>query len=690
MFKKIFLFIFLCTMHCALSTISLAQKGSNCPEDLVPKYNSESKTWGFADLFGHWVINPIYTKVTPYIENKAVIQKGSKYGVIDCEGNVILHAEYDKLSNFRNGKIWARKNGFWSLLNEKGVVLIAPTLTEINPITDTELSWVKKDGVWGLISEEKGNLICRPQFKVAQVMSENATLVQLTDLYGVVNHVDCGFLLPMNIAKVKKVALHIIIFQQNNKWGIFNEQGKISANAIYDTLSLKYTDILLFKKDNKYGLINLNGKELTDASFDEIDDFSEGLFKVKQKGKYGYINRFGKFHTKAHFEEASSFKKMQAIVKKDNKYGILDLKNKFTLNNDYSFIGRNKNADYYYVKAKDAGAQKEKFYLYGRDMKKITETSFDTLYASDSISFIRIKNDNKISFFSLPLKGLSFAGNYEDAMPFKNGFAFIKQNGKWGVVNEKGKEILPAAYDEVDYEWFQKALMFSTKKDGKLGVTDATGKIIVPNEYEVIATALPNYLKVKKAGKWGVIRTTGGMPVVDFLYDHISNKTENPAVPDWPAIVQKKDKFGLINEKGEEIYEVKAHDIQYVGENLYGVKEKKQYGILNSKCSNQYEAAYDEISIYGNGVAAARKGNKWGYINKTGQEELKFIYEDAGRFINYVAAVKLNGKWGIIDPNGKFLTQPEYDDYKISSDGLKRNLYEGGKEYVILDNGTVR
>ncbi|MFL5729537.1 MAG: WG repeat-containing protein, partial [Cytophagaceae bacterium] len=106
--------------------------------------------------------------------------------------------------------------------------------------------------------------------------------------------------------------------------------------------------------------------------------------------------------------------------------------------------------------------------------------------------------------------------------------------------------------------------------------------------------------------------------------------------------------------------------------------------------NNQYDASYDEIRMYGNGVAAARKGSKWGYINKTGTEELKFLYEDAGQFINHVAAVKSNGKWGIIDPNGKFLTQPEYDDYKISADGQKRSLFKGGKEYTVLDNGTVK
>jgi hypothetical protein len=690
MFKKYSLYILLSTMHWALCTSSFAQKGSNCPEDLMPKYDKESKSWGYSDIFGHWVINPFYTKVTPYIENKAVVQKGAKYGVIDCEGNVILHVEYDKLTNFRNGKIWAKKAGLWSLLNEKGAVLVAPTFTEINPIANTELAWVKKDNVWGLINEEKGNFICKPQYKVAQLMSENATLVQLTDLFGVVNHVDCGYLLPMNISKVKKVALHIIIFQQNGKWGIFNEQGKISANAIYDSLSLKYTDILIFKKDGAYGLINLNGKELTDASYEEIDDFSEGLFLMKQKGKYGYINRFGKYHTKAIFEYASSFRRSQAIAKKDGKYGIIDLKNKFIMNNEYSFIGRNKNVDYYYIKMKDAAGQKQKFYLFGRDMKKITDTGFDSLYVSDSISFTRVLNDNKVSFYNIPQKGLTFAGSFDEATAFKHGVAFVKQNGKWGVVNEKGKEILPAIYDQVDYEWYQKTLMFSIKKDGKLGIADISGKIIIANEYEAIATALPNYLKVKKDGKWGVIKSTDGTTVVDFLYDHISNKTDNPTVPDWPAIVEKKGKYGMMNDKGEEIYEAKAHDIRYVGEGLYAVKEKKMYGILNAKCSNPYEADYDEIKLYGNGVAPARKGKKWGYINKAGQKELEFLYEDAGQYINYVAAVKMNGKWGVIDPNGKFLTPAEYDEYKISADGQKRSLFKDGKEYTIPDNGKVK
>jgi hypothetical protein len=668
----------------------LAQKGSNCPDDLVPKYSKTSKMWGFSDLFGQWVINPIYSKVSPYVENMAVVQKGSKFGVIDCEGNVILHVEYDRLTNFRNGKIWVRKNGFWSLLNTKGQTLVQPEYVEINPIAMTELTWVKsKQNLWGLFNEEKGTFICRPEFKLAQIMSENATLVQIVDLYGVINHVNCNYLLPLNISKVKKVAPHIIIYQSFGKWGIFNEQGKIAANAIYDTIQVKFNDILMFKKDGLYGLIALNGKELAKAQFEEIADFSDGFFRVKQKGKYGYSSKFGKVYIKPSYEDASSFQKLQAIVKQDNKYGIIDVRNKFILAPTYSFIDRDKAAHYYRVMEKDPADQKEKLFLYGLDMKKLSSKGYDTVYVSDLVNLVRVKSEGRVNFFSIADKKNSITGDFEDAKAFKNGYAFVRMNGKWGAIDENGKQLVGYNYDSLQYEWFQKTLVFRSFLNGKVGILDLTGKEIIPNEFEVIATSLPNYLKVKKNGKWGVIRTTGGEPLVNFLYDHISNKLDDPIAPEWPAIFQKKEKFGLMNEKGVEIYEAKAIVIDYVGEGMYAVKEKKTFGVLNSNASNEYSPQYDQIEVYGNGLAAVRKGSKWGYINKTGTEAVKLQYEEAGQFINYIAAVKVDGKWGVIDPNGKLLIAPEFSEYKLLQDG-SRKLYKDGKEFTLNNNGTVR
>src|SRR5690606_2174008 len=134
-------------------------------------------------------------------------------------------------------------------------------------------------------------------------------------------------------------------------------------------------------------------------------------------------------------------------------------------------------------------------------------------------------------------------------------------------------------------------------------------------EYDLVATAPTQWLKVRKDGKYGVMKTDGA-PVAEIVYDFISNSVESPGVAEWPAIVVKKEKYGLLNEKGEEIYPPKAVKIEFLGEGFYAVKEKKLYGLMNSKGSNSYDPKYEAIREFGNGLAAVQKNGKWGYITK--------------------------------------------------------------------------
>ncbi|MBC7486644.1 MAG: WG repeat-containing protein, partial [Cytophagaceae bacterium] len=97
-----------------------AQLIKSCPDELVPRYDKDKRMWGYSDLFGIMLLEPIYTKVSPFRQNLAVVQKGDLSGVINCDGMVILPLQYEKLTDYRNGKIWALKGGLWGLLDEKG------------------------------------------------------------------------------------------------------------------------------------------------------------------------------------------------------------------------------------------------------------------------------------------------------------------------------------------------------------------------------------------------------------------------------------------------------------------------------------------------------------------------------------------------------------------------------------------
>ena len=637
--------------------------------------------WGYTNLFGQWVINPIYTKVTPYIENKAVVQKGLSYGVIDCDGNVILHCDYEGLTSFRNGKIWAKKNGLWSLINEKGAILLPSEYTDINPIALTELSWIRKEGLWGLYDEAKGKFICKPQFKIAQVMSENATLVQITEPLGVINHVNCNYLLPLNLTRVKKIGLHDIIFLQNGKWGIFNEWGKIVTNAEYDTIYVKYEDVLEMKKEGKYGLLSIRGKELLEPIYDTLGDFSDGFFLLVKDGKYGYSNRLGKIYIKPQYDFGEEFRDDKAIVKKNAKWGVVDYTNKFVLQPQYASVRWNK---YFYV----VGQDNKEFIYDSKLQKKITDIGFDSVYVSDSSNHVRVIVNNKVKFYNIIKKDYTFPNEYEDASAFEYGYAFVKENSKWGVINEEGKIVVAPSYDKISFEKLTSRIVFRTQLNSKFGITDINGKVILPCEYELITNAPPNFFKVKKDGKYGVYKTNGAV-VKEPVYDHVTNKVEDPTIPVWPAIVSLKGKYGIINEKGEEVYLVKAAEIESLGGDLFAVKEKKDYLIFNAASGTLSDQKYDEVKKFGNNLAPVRKGNKWEYANAKGEEAFKFNYEEAYPFYEGYAVVKADGKYGVIGVSGKYISKPEYDKFDELPDST-RYLWKEGKKYKVRENGTVR
>jgi hypothetical protein len=300
---------------------------------------------------------------------------------------------------------------------------------------------------------------------------------------------------------------------------------------------------------------------------------------------------------------------------------------------------------------------------------------------------VRVKKDGRYSYYNPAAKSYVTTDKFETAQPYQNGYAAVSNGGKMGMLDVNGKLILPTQYEAIVLDKFQSKIIFRTVLNGKEGIMDAAGKVIIPNEYDKINPALPNYLKVKKGGKYAILRTTG-VPVTDFVYDFISSSFDFPDAPEWPAMASQKGKFGLINDKGEEVFPIKAKEIGYVGNGLFVAKEGKNM-LLVSTVGKATEVPYQEVRVFGDGMAAVKEGDKWGYMMPSGEEKIKPQFEQAEVFANKLAAVKMKGKWGVINRMGKWVVPAEYDEYKEDNQG-NRKLTKGGKEYQLLQDGTVK
>jgi hypothetical protein len=94
-------------------------------------------------------------------------------------------------------------------------------------------------------------------------------------------------------------------------------------------------------------------------------------------------------------------------------------------------------------------------------------------------------------------------------------------DGKWGLIDKTGKEIVPPKYDNAG--GFKEGLA-KVKLNGKWGFIDKTGKVIVPPKYDDAWSFSEGLAKVKLNGKWGFIDKTGKEIVIVFppKYDFVT------------------------------------------------------------------------------------------------------------------------------------------------------------------------
>ena len=137
-------------------------------------------------------------------------------------------------------------------------------------------------------------------------------------------------------------------------------------------------------------------------------------------------------------------------------------------------------------------------------------------------------------------------------------------------------------------------------------------------------------------------------------------------------IVGVDGKYGLIDEKGNELCDIKydkeISNHHYLARFIVILNGK--YGFINLDGIEICKPKYDKVYFYSNGFATVKLNNKYGFIDLEGNEICDIEYENTEHFHNMRAPVKKNGKWGIIDSQGNILCDFKYDEIKYFTGDL--------------------
>lgn len=437
-------------------------------EKSVFKYQKDGK-FGLVNFEGKKITNPIYESIEglPYKEGELLIKQDGKFGVINIKGNELIKNEYDSISvdgyySPDNGYKYAgyivsntTNEGYrYGYLNYKRKLLLKPEYNQLSrfiDINDDENAYIlaSKNGRYGVLKNEE-QLITNEYQSIEYDESNNIFTIELSKKYGVSN-LEGKIIVP---AEYKQIDITGIYLYARNDQGVtvYNTDGtqaNIDTNiAILNTSNEKYRIRIDNKDGTKYGVIGKNGEQIIEEQYNYIE--------------YLYDNYF-------------------IASNSNSKLGIIDDKNNIKVEIENDSLQKIDGTDV--VEATIANGNIKR--LYSKDMTKICEMSNANI--ENKNEYIKISNGEEIKYFDKQGKEL------KNTEVYPNNTLFAKKiDNKWGFTDKNGNIVVEEKYDKVTE--FNNYGYASVQKDGKWGVINSKGEEILKPTYVLSNNIEPTFI----------------------------------------------------------------------------------------------------------------------------------------------------------------------------------------------------
>ena len=191
--------------------------------------------------------------------------------------------------------------------------------------------------------------------------------------------------------------------------------------------------------------------------------------------------------------------------------------------------------------------------------------------------------------------------------------------------------------DEQNNVWYESNVL-KVKKDGKYGLIDLDGKEILKAEYsEIFAMpGIENSLKIKKDDKYGIVNTEGKI-IIEPKYQDITTLGKD----DKSGFIVKNEngKYGIVSYLDAQILDAKFDEVTKVyGNDLYVVKQDNKIQLVGKDSNVVLSEGYDEITGIlknkENGIIF-KKDKKYGVPRRCAQRKILFLPCGQKRHIFY-------------------------------------------------------
>lgn len=249
------------------------------------------------------------------------------------------------------------------------------------------------------------------------------------------------------------------------------------------------------------------------------------------------------------------------------------------------------------------------------------------LFKDDTIVKKNLFNDGLLSAISekggqwgyINTKGeFVITPQFDAVTEFSDGYASVSVGGKWGIIDSSGSYVVSPQYGYISR--FSKGVAvvvnFDVDDDGndKYGLIDTKGKLLLPITYDEIGSSNFDELnsdglnfdddidifRIESNEKYGYANTKGEI-IVNPTYDSAGSFSEGY------ADVCNNEKYGFIDQKGKLVIPCQYDKTLSFKENVCGVCVGEKWGVINKKGKYIANPKYDSMSSYSEGYAAIKK-----------------------------------------------------------------------------------
>ena len=237
---------------------------------------------------------------------------------------------------------------------------------------------------------------------------------------------------------------------------------------------------------------------------------------------------------------------------------------------------------------------------------------------------------------------------------------YSKNTYKTKVVNAKNEEIIKGYdsitalenYDNENNIWYENDVLLASK-DGKFGLVDFKGKELLKCEYDEITTlkGVKSSLITKKDAKFGLVDNIGAT-IIENTYIKIAPVSDK--YEDGYIVTDSDKKMGVINHNKSTDVEVKYQDIKALGGNgKYVVKESGKWQVIDTEGNTYLKGKFDDVvSINGENVVIKNNG-KYGVVTLSGDTKIATKYQEVKYLFDDKYIFKSENKYGVVNLEGE-------------------------------------